>query len=112
MGVLLGSRLYPQAHRTLNPRARFSRSSGGRGVIQATASALHTALATMDERNEQCFWLEIEGGEGEAKTVHCPRYDRDMPLAGCLACKRFASLCLDPAGKHVYIDCDWSAPVA
>jgi hypothetical protein len=59
-----------------------------------------------DERHGPEGWLEIEGGEGEAKIVRCPRHDRDMPLAGCLACKRFASLAIDPAGKHVYIDCD------
>jgi hypothetical protein len=54
-------------------------------------------------------WLLVEG-EGQGKTVHCPRLDRGMPLHECFGCKRYASLAIDPAGKHVYLDCAWDDP--
>ncbi len=54
-------------------------------------------------------WLEVVG-DGGNKTVYCPHDDRDMPLSECLRCKRYESLALDPAGNHVYIDCQWDGP--
>ena len=62
------------------------------------------------ERGVPERWLEVTGGEGQDKTVHCPRRDRDMPLHSCLGCKRYSSLAIDPAGEHVYIDCQWDGP--
>ena len=52
-------------------------------------------------------WLEVTGEEGKPKAIHCPRRGRDMPLHECLGCARYDSLAIDPAGKHVYIDCAW-----
>jgi hypothetical protein len=49
-------------------------------------------------------------GAGEARAVHCPCRDRDMPLQQCLGCARYESLAIDPAGKHVYVDCEWDGP--
>jgi hypothetical protein len=54
-------------------------------------------------------WLEVTG-RGEDRTVHCPRQDCDTPLHTCLGCPRYESLAMDPAGKHVYIDCHWEGP--
>ena len=54
-------------------------------------------------------WLEVVG-EGEDKSIYCPRRDRDMPLQECLGCHRYSSLAIDPAGKHVYLDCEWEGP--
>ena len=54
--------------------------------------------------------LEVTGGAGEPKIVHCPRRAGDVPLHECLGCKRYSSLTLDPNGKHVFIDCGWEGP--
>lgn len=60
-----------------------------------------------DGDRERHGWLEIAGQGSEEHTVPCPRKG-DQPLAECLKCKRYHSLALDPAGKHVYLDCDWT----
>ncbi len=51
--------------------------------------------------------LEVVGEPGH-HTVHCPRKDRDLPLSECLKCKRYHTLALDPSGKQMYLDCDWT----
>lgn len=54
---------------------------------------------------ERSAWLEVEGGGGEPQYVYCPRRNASMPLQLCLACPRFSTLALHPAGTHVYIVC-------
>lgn len=61
-----------------------------------------------DDQRERHGWLEVVGDTGEPRLVHCPRRDQDMPLQHCLGCQRYSSLALDPSGKHVYLDCDWT----
>jgi hypothetical protein len=57
-----------------------------------------------DDRNCE-HWVEIEYGE-----VECPRKHRTATLHECMGCPRFESLAMDPAGKHVYVDCKWDGP--
>ncbi|MFT3768764.1 MAG: hypothetical protein QM820_25235 [Minicystis sp.] len=60
-----------------------------------------------ESRRDRHGWLAVEGQGQGAQVVRCPRKGHDVPLSGCLACKRYRSLALSPSGKDVYLDCDW-----